>query len=155
MIYINYQSSLIKVITFPVYVFLSLCLNVGSLCEQAYCFSPLWSNTCYVFALKEKTLILPSWRITCLMLWNIKLFDMNVKFWKDNLNSTGYLHTSLSLAFVSRLSDYCQLPFPRKEPNSKWLTCLNRCALKHQITFQEMLFKSFLCFNILSHLQQA
>ena len=98
---------------------------------------------------------IPSWIITYLMLWNNKLFDMNVKFWKDNLNSTGYLHTSLSLVFVSRFSDYCQLPFLRKEPNSKWLTCLNRCALKHQITFQEMFFKSFLCFNILSHREQA
>ena len=104
---------------------------------------------------RKDILILPSWRITYLMLWNNKLFDMNVKFWKDNLNSTGYLHTSLSLVFVSRFSDYCQLPFLRKEPNSKWLTCLNRCALKHQITFQEMLFKSFLCFNILSHCEQA
>ena len=100
-------------------------------------------------------LILPSWRITYLMLWNNKLFDMNVKFWKDNLNSTGYLHTSLSLVFVSRFSDYCQLPFPRKEPNSKWLTWINRSALKHQITFQEVLFKSFLCFNVLSHREQA
>ena len=32
----------------------SLYLNVVSLCEQAYCFSPLWSNTCYVLALKQK-----------------------------------------------------------------------------------------------------
>ena len=109
----------------------------------------------YACSERKDVLILPSWRITYLMLWNNKLFDMNVKFWKDNLNSTGYLHTSLSLVFVSRFSDYCQLPFLRKEQNSKWLTCLNRCALKHQITFQEMFFKSFLCFNVLSHREQA
>ena len=32
----------------------SFCLNVVPHCEQAYCFQPLWSNTCCVLALKQK-----------------------------------------------------------------------------------------------------
>ena len=32
----------------------SFCLNVVPHCEQAYCFQPLWSNTCCVLALKQQ-----------------------------------------------------------------------------------------------------